>query len=431
MPPIKLFVMSSKNEKCQAALIMPLIEDAKWYLQQSGLRPSTIKSIVDTWKGVISFMEGRKIHLYSASVECDYLEYYLKNVGIGFSYNWGQTLKSRMRRLTEFLTTGEIKKRTKLSPSFTSEIGQSINSFLEQRIRTCRLSEYTIRQDRYYLSIFLDYMNRHNVLQTRELDVRLINEFLSSLDSSKKSLRHHVIRELRLYLRHLYENDLLKNNLARMLPTDAYRQMERLPSVYTKDEINTVCRSIDRSNPLGKRDYAIMMLLSRYGLRASDICGLQFEDINWDRCLIQIVQYKTGYPVELPLTSEIGVALIDYLKDGRPLCDNGHVFVQGISPFQQLATSGIGYIVKKRFREAGIDRAGRKCGPHTLRHSLASLLLKERVVLPVITGILGHKDSDSTRSYLRLDTESLRACALDVPPVADGFYKQEGGVFYE
>ncbi len=423
--------MSSTIEKCHAALIMPLIEDAKSYLLQSGLRPSTIKSIVDTWKGVIPFMEERKISLYSASVECDYLECYLKNVGIGFSYNWGQTLKSRMRRLTEFMITGEIKKRTKLSPSFTSEIGQSINSFLEQRIKNHRLSEYTIRQDRYYLSIFLEYMNLQNILQTSELDFRWINEFLSSLDNSKKSLRHHVIRALRLYLCHLYEKDLLNNNLARMLPTDAYRQMERLPSVYTKDEINTVCNSIDRSNPLGKRDYAIMMLLSRYGLRASDICALQFEDINWDRCLIQIVQYKTGAPVELPLTSEIGVALIDYLKYGRPLCENGHVFVQGISPFQQLATSGISNIVKKRFREAGINQVGRKSGPHALRHSLASLLLKERVVLPVITGILGHKDSDSTRSYLRLDTESLRVCALDVPPVADGFYKQKGGVFYE
>ena len=410
---------------------MPLIEDAKRYLQQSGLRPSTIESTVDTWKGVIPFMEERKISLYSARVECDYLACYLKDVGTRFSYNWGQTLKSRMRRLTEFMTTGEIKKRTKLCPSFASEIGQSINSFIEQRIKSRRLSEYTIRQDRYYLSIFLEYMNRQNILQTSELDFKRINEFLLSLDNSKKSLRHHVIRELRLYLRHLYENDQLKNNLARMLPTDAYRQMEHLPSVYTKDEINTVCHSIDRSNPIGKRDYAIMMLLSRYGLRASDICGLQFEDINWDRSLVQIVQYKTGVPVELPLTNEIGEALIDYFKHGRPLCDNGHVFVQGISPFQHLATSGISNIVKKRFREAGIDQSGRKCGAHALRHSLASLLLKERVVLPVITGVLGHKDSDSTRSYLRLDTESLRVCALDVPPVTDGFYKQEGGAFYE
>lgn len=431
-PLLKLCIMRVIQKKgLQAVQIVPLIRDAEKYLQTMGLTPATIKSIVSTWKAVIPFMESHGILLYSAKVESDYLKHYFERTGIDFSLEWAQTVKSRMMRLTEFLLTGEISKRTKLSPSFDSEIGQTIETFLEQRSRNNRLSAYTIGHDRYYLSVFLEQMNSRRILHVDELDAELINGFLSSLDVNKVSLRHHVIRELRLYLKYLFEEELLKTNLSRMLPSDAYRKIERLPSVYSKEEINAVCNSIERNSPIGKRNYAVMMLLSRYGLRSSDICGLQFDNILWDKCVIRVLQYKTKEIVELPLTGEVGEALIDYLRHGRPQCDEKHVFIQGISPFRQLTPAGVYTIVKKTIRESGIDIGDRRRGPHALRHSLASLLLKEKVVLPVITSILGHKDSDSTRTYLRIDTEELRKCALDVPPVSDDFYMQEGGLFYE
>ena len=407
-PLLILCIMSVIQKKeLQAAQIVPLIRDAEKYLQAMGLMSTTIKSIVSTWKAVIPFMESHGILLYSAKVESDYLNHYF------------------------FLLTGEISKRTKLSPSFDSEIGQTVEAFLEQRSRNNRLSAYTVEHDRYYLSVFLEQINRRRVLHVDELGAELINGFLSSLDVNKVSLRHHVIRELRLYLKYLYEEGLLKTNLSRMLPSDAYRKTERLPSVYSKEEINAVCNSIDRNSPIGKRNYAVMMFLSRYGLRSSDICGMQFDNILWDKCVIRVLQYKTKEIVELPLTGEVGEALVDYLRHGRPQCDEKHVFIQGISPFRQLTPAGVYVIVKKAVRESGIDICDRRRGPHALRHSLASLLLKEKVVLPVITGILGHKDSDSTRTYLRIDTEELRKCALDVPPVSDSFYMQEGGMFYE
>ena len=415
----------------QTTQVSRLIEEATCYLHQKGLKKSTIKSVTDTWKMLIPYMEEHNIQFYSSQIGEKYIAHKLEKVGIDFSYEWGQTVKSRIGWLTEYMQTGVIKKRIKLSPSFASEIGRHLLNFLYHKTNSGRFSNYTIEHDRYYLSIFLDYMNKHDVIRLSSLTIEVINNFLSSLDISKKSLRHHVIRELRLYLRYLHENDLIAINLSRLLPTDAYRQMERLPSIYTREEINTVCSSIDRCDPLGKRDFAILMLLSRYGLRASDICGLTFSNLNWDECNIHLTQYKTKKPIELPLTGEVGEAIIDYLQSGRPECDDCHVFVQGISPFRPVTTEGVYEIVKKVFRNAGIDTSGRKQGPHALRHSLATILLKEKVVLPVITGILGHKDSESTKLYLRLDIESLKQCALDVPPVADGFYMQNGGHFYE
>ena len=138
-----------QKKELQAAQIVPLIRDAEKYLQAMGLKSTTIKSIVSTWNAIIPFMESHGILLYSAKVESDYLKHYFERTGIDFSLEWAQTVKSRMMRLTEFLLTGEISKRTKLSPSFDSEIGQTIETFLEQRSRNNRLSAYTIGHDRY------------------------------------------------------------------------------------------------------------------------------------------------------------------------------------------------------------------------------------------------------------------------------------------
>ncbi len=148
-------------------------------------------------------------------------------------------------------------------------------------------------------------------------------------------------------------------------------------------------------------------------------------------CLIVLTQYKTKEKVELPLTPEVGAAIIDYIKHGRPQKDHSHIFLNGISPFEPVGSALINIVVRQAFRRAKVDTTTRKHGPHSLRHSLASLLLKEKVILPVITGILGHKNSESTKDYLRVDIENLKHCALDVPPVSISFYNQKGGAFYE
>lgn len=407
-----------------------LIDDAIVHLRNQGLSEATLTAYRNVWLQVKLYMGQHNLQFYDPEVGEGYLNERLEDLGIAFSEKWACKLSMLVRRLDEFWKTGCIHKRTKLSPSFESSLGRSIKDFLDDKISKNRFSKYTIRQDTYYLSVFLDYANKHDLHELGCLRIEVINLFLDSLPREKKSLRHHVIRALRLYLTYLYDKRLLGINLSRLLPHDAYRKETRLPSVYSKKEIKRLCSSIDRNDALGKRNYAIIMLLSRYGLRASDICGLLFENIHWKECLIVLNQYKTKENVELPLTPEVGEALIDYLRNGRPKCEDAHVFVKGISPFTPLTTSLISNIVTCSFRQAHIDTASRKHGAHALRHSLASLLLKQKVPLPVITGILGHKDSNSTKDYLRIDVESLRQCALEVPRVSKEFYDQNGGAFY-
>ena len=200
----------------------------------------------------------------------------------------------------------------------------------------------------------------------------------------------------------------------------------KLPSVYTKEEVEALIKSIDRSSPKGKRDYAIVLLTARLGLRATDVCCLTFENLKWEKSLIVFNQNKTGNKVEFPLISEIGEAIIDYLKFGRPESELPYLFLKVTSPYDRLNRSTLHSIVTLYLNRAGIQyKNERKHGPHALRHSLAGVLLQKKIPVPVISEVLGHKNTESTRYYLRIDLNSLRQCALEVPPVPPIFY--EGG----
>lgn len=134
----------------------------------------------------------------------------------------------------------------------------------------------------------------------------------------------------------------------------------------------------------------------------------------------------------LPLLPDVGNALIDYLKYGRPESECPFVFLIGRPPYAQFHTSQVvTHVVQRAYRKAGIDIKGRRFGPHSLRHSLGFRMLEESTALPVISEVLGHQSTESTRYYLRIDLRSMRQCMLDVPLVPRGFYEQKGGIFYE
>ena len=198
-----------------------------------------------------------------------------------------------------------------------------------------------------------------------------------------------------------------------------------IPSAYTKEEIEKVIASIDPSTPTAKRDFAILLLASRTGLRSSDICGLRFRNLLWAENKIALVQQKTGKKVSLPISEEVGCAIISYLKYERPQSDLPFVFLRACKGrYDQMGQGTLYNLVSKLIRRAGIDKKGRKSGPHSMRHSLAVNLFEEEVPSPVISEILGHASSESTMSYTRVSVNMLRRCALDVPQVPSIFYEK-------
>jgi len=252
---------------------------------------------------------------------------------------------------------------------------------------------------------------------------------LKALSYSTKATIHCTLCSLRGLLRHLQQERILDVDLSYLVPKDNYRKEAKLPTTYTEKEIERMLSAVDRGNPKGKRDYAMLLLACRLGLRASDICGLSFSNLLWQENLIVLIQGKTKKRIELPLLADVGNAIIDYLKYGRPVSQLQYIFLHAGHEERKLAEPTLHSIVNLYLRQAGVTNVEKKKhGPHALRHSLAGFLLQKKTPLPVISELLGHDSTESTKTYLRIDMEQLRQCALEVPPVDESYYLRTGVV---
>jgi integrase len=224
-----------------------------------------------------------------------------------------------------------------------------------------------------------------------------------------------LVSDVRSFLRFLTLRGILQKDLGLELPRIRFPRDSRIPSVWDHDLIVKLLGVIDRSSAKGKRDYAILLLACRLGLRAGDIRRLKLDDLYWDESRIEILQSKTSEPLSLPLTEEVGQALIDYLRAGRPQVGHREVFLKANAPFDPFPEGDSLYHIVSYWRQlAGISfQTPRKRGLHSLRHSLAARLLQLGTPFPTIADILGHTSLESTRIYAKADVEALRTVGLD------------------
>lgn len=194
----------------------------------------------------------------------------------------------------------------------------------------------------------------------------------------------------------------------------------RIPSVWTKEELQKLIDAIDRGNPKRKRDYAIILLVCVLGLRVTDIKNLIFNSFHWEEKKLIFVQSKTRETVILPLPPEIGWAVIDYLKYGRPKVDSDVVFVRHLAPFLPISEGDhLTQIIRDYMRIEHLPTLKKYRGMHSLRHTAASRMLENGTPLVVISDILGHADTDSTAIYLKVDIDRLRECCIPAPEEDD------------
>jgi len=217
-------------------------------------------------------------------------------------------------------------------------------------------------------------------------------------------------------LQYFYKAGVCSEDLSAYVPMVRYYAKAKLDKVWSEEEIEQMLNAIDRANHTGKRDFAIMAIAANLGLRTSDISGLTIENFDWNQGCINLVQQKTSEPLTLPLTEQIGKAVIDYWMNGRPITVARELFVEHTLPYQKLTKGLLYHIFNKYYARSGITASeGRKHGLHSLRHSLASRLLEKDTPVNVIGNILGHVNQNSASSYLRIDIEKLRHCSLEVP----------------
>lgn len=330
-----------------------------------------------------------------------------------------------LRMLLSYQETGDFEFR---SPSveydFPGATGCIITQYLQYE-RDRGRSEKTIEYKRHALCGFNKYLlgKGYNFF---DLGVNEIEDYLSLSANGSLPLRHNNANHLRQLFHYLYDLGITDKDLAVLVLKDQYRKQCKLPTTYSEDEISHIISSVDRSSAIGKRDYLVLLLVSEYGWRAGDVVKFKLDQIDWDKNKISFEQGKTDIPVEFPLLASIGNAIIEYLKYSRPESDVPEVIVAhgGGKKGRPLSPETMHSIVSRYMCEANIAHwKEKKHGPHSLRHSLATNMLKNGVSMPVISTVLGHQRTETTNIYLKVDADRLALCAVPVPPVTSPFYK--------
>jgi site-specific recombinase XerD len=222
-----------------------------------------------------------------------------------------------------------------------------------------------------------------------------------------------VVTALRSFLRYLFHRGIVANDLATCVPTIATWSLSNVPRFLAGEQIQKILGSCDKETAIGKRDYALLLLLARLGLRAGEVVALTLDDFDWEAGLVT-VRGKGKRVAQMPLPSEVGTAIADYLSTGRPRCSSRRVFIRAKAPLTGFANSvAICSLVDRALERAAVESEYR--GSHVFRHSLATGMLNNGASLPEIGDLLRHRRPDTTRIYAKVDLVSLRFIALPWP----------------
>jgi len=229
---------------------------------------------------------------------------------------------------------------------------------------------------------------------------------------TRGSLQHSVAH-VRSFLRFLSSRGDIGPRLDMSIDTPRLYRGEQLSRALRWDTVQAFLAAIDRHTALGRRDYAMFMLIASYGLRVSEVAALRLDDIDWRRERICVQRRKVSTPLILPLTAEAGAALLDYLRHDRPQVSHRQIFLRVRIPWGPLVPTAVSEAFQAwKVRSCVQMGAG---GPHCIRHSLAVHMLRAGASLKMIGDLLGHRSHESTSVYLRLHVEDLRDAALDLP----------------
>lgn len=298
------------------------------------------------------------------------------------------------------------------------ELNSNYKSCYDSYLQFITNSSFSKSTQNHYIKIslhFLDFLQQKNIILSN-LMMKNINDYIISLSGYSFKKIELELCGIRNLIRFLYNNGVIAEDISILIHMPKMSKQTKVPSAWTIEEIKSILAVIDRNSPIGKRDYAMIILATLTGMRISDIRKLKFKDIDWRKNTISFIQSKTGNPITNPLNKKVGLAIIDYIKNARPkFYDTEYIFIKHMPPFDIFSENDhLSHIIRNYALKAGLDLKKHKAGFHSLRHTAATLLLENGVNLPVISGLLGHSSIDITAVYLKNDLEKLRECVLDL-----------------
>jgi len=318
--------------------------------------------------------------------------------------------RTPVEQMVRLLVPGFVGTTTRRPVPFQDTAPQFFDHLRQERgLRSATLYQYV-----YHLRVFEAYLRRLGSGALSEISPSRLTAFLLEPGLQGQPLgpdgMQGRVGTLRVFLRYLHRQGMLSTDLSRAVPRRrAYRQAS-LPRAITWSEVERVLAVPDRRAPIGKRDYAMLLLLATYGLRARDVAALQLDDLDWHRAQIHVRARKNGHSTLYPLSTTVGDAIVDYLRSGRPSVSDRHLFLRTIAPFTPLPCSAIATRASEYLHRAGVKAP--RAGSHTFRHTCVQRLVDADVPLKTISDYVGHQRSESTQIYGKVAIHVLRQLAL-------------------
>lgn len=398
----------------EATPLEQLLEHAQAELARLGYRTSSLQIFQCEWGKLKKFAAENGIQEYSSELAENYLVFRCGRNVLNVHSDLSELEKNARRTvlaLDNCYTFGIIQRsqhgRNYVCPENFKKEAQSYLDYQKTRTTPESMKNY-----RRHLYQFIGFLYGNGISSCAEINGANISSYCATLAGYDACTIYTRLCSLRSFLRFLYEYEYISQNMVAYVPKVKLSKDSHIPTTWTDDEVKRIIACIDRGNPVGKRDYAIILMAATLGMRIGDIRDLRLSSLNWNENRLEFQESKNGQAQVLPLSNPVGWALIEYLKNGRPQTDSPFVFVQQIPPYNHFSThNSFWYIIGKYLKMAHIPPKKRGC-MHSFRHTLASNLLRQGNTLPLISNILGHADPKSSKAYLKIDVEQLRNCCL-------------------
>ena len=314
-----------------------LLKDLENELLRLGYTEGSMKFYRNRWDKLLKFLEEKNQLYFSEQLGIDFVE---TNYQI-FEKDFNKTLSQKdtqelriIRMIGDFQLHHTVLRRYYkhneiITDPYYIQISRSFKKYCEKKDYSKVTVEHYVKQSKR----FMDYLLSQGIYNCHNINITVINSYIRTLVGYSYKTVEQVICSIRAFLRYLQEENILTTDIASKTPMVQSRKQTRIPSVWTKEELKALINAIDRGNPKGKRDYAIILLACVLGLRVNDIKNLTFECFHWKKKELIFTQSKTRQSITLPIPSEVGWAVIDYLKYGRPKVDSPIVFIRHMAPF--------------------------------------------------------------------------------------------------
>ena len=405
----QLFSNQALSQHLHVGLLVPHFDAFAAVLSGQGYAKSTTKEKIQAVSKLNQWLQKRRLLIEDLNESCinKFIRYRKKRNLL----HSGDQLA--LKQFTTFLREEGI--LSAFVPEIkVSEIQRVENSFTQYLQQERGLSQATI--DNYLPTIrrFLTEHFRKKKIVFEKLCARDISKFvLRYAHTMSPGRAQTIVNALRSFFRFLHQCGEIAIDLAAAVPTVAKWQFSEIPKFLQPEQVKRLLETCDRSTSTGKRNYAILLLLSRLGLRAGEIVHMELDDILWEAGEL-IVKGKSSREEKLPLPHDVGQAIATYLRDIRPHCSSRRLFIRMVAPLRGFSSSvNVCTIVRDSLARAGINTDFK--GAHLFRHTLATNMLRGGANITEIGEILRHQNPNATEIYAKVDFVSLRTIAQPWP----------------